>query len=229
MRTGIYVAILASVMCCSSTSAQQTLNAIDQGWYDEFGTHDSGNENYFVGFDNEFSGLVHRNFSAFDLSQLDQPIMTATLMLFNLDGTMGSGDGFSSDDPFETYSLFEFTSDIDQLLNGSGGISAFNELGSGLGFGSYDISVKDNGTFVEVTLNADAIQAINNIAFQDSGDQRIVFGGAITTLDFKNNEYAFAFSHEMPDVRLVVTSVPEPSSTLAIWILFGSQFRRRRK
>lgn len=212
--------IVLSLVVCGHVQAgdETTLFAVDTGWYDMTGFHDPVNVNYLVG---DFSGVNYHNFSVFDLSSIKLDILSANLMLFNI--AAPPIDGFGSPDPFETYALYDVTTDLAVLLDGTGGVGAYDDLADGIFYGSVDVTSADNGAFVKVELNSDAIAALN------SARGLFAFGGTITTLsDPDVNEFVFAGSHLMPDVRLVVTFVPAPG-TIALLATFGLRVIGRRR
>ncbi len=223
MKTFCCAAVVLSLVVCShgQASGEIELFAQDTGWYDAAGFHNPSNVNYVVG---DALGTNFHNFSVFDLSSITAPIVSARLLLFNGASPPNTADGYISPDPFETYAFFDVTTDIGVLTGGTGGVGAYDDLGGGTFYGSYDVSSADNGAFVIVDLNSDAIAALN------SAGGKFAFGGAITTISHPLDvqESAFWFSHESPDVRLIVT-IPAPG-TIALLATFGlGAIRRRRR
>ena len=205
--------------------AGTVLDAIDSGWYNEFGYHENNNENYIVG--NTFNLITHRDFFLFDLSGVGSTIASAELRLFNHSQLTSPSnvDGYISGDATETYVLYDVDTAIASLTSGGNGlVSHYNDLGSGTTFGSYIASAADNGTAISIPLNADAVQALNN----STGSFAI--GGAITTLriDRPYREHLFSNSHNPPNSRqLVLKFVPEPTTcTLALAALCFAVGRR---
>ena len=215
-RIIISAVLVAGLLLAASTGAQAALiqiTANDQGHYSDAGTHVTGNVNYIVG---EIStGTVFRNWFVFNtISTVGMAINNATLRIYNVDSPPSFSPGYLSTDLTETYSLFDVSTDIGTLTGGTGGVAAFNDLGSGVGYGSYIASAADNGTFIEIILNSAAISALNAA----NGD--IALGGALTTLGSIGEEHLFSFSQDNPSVELVVSTstIPIPA---ALW-LFGS-------
>ncbi len=196
------------VVPVSVNAAVVTIDALNQGWYDDTGSHISGNPNYLVG---DWAGIEFRNWFVFDLSAIGA-VSSATLRAYNIASPPGTEPGFISSDASETWSLFDIVTNINSLMDGTGGLSAFNDLAAGTGYGSQNVSTADNGAYVEVTLNASALAAISSAA----GNFGI--GGALTTLGGSGDEKLFWYSHEDPRVELVVNTIPVPA---AVW-LFGS-------
>lgn len=135
-------------------------SAYDQGWVNGGGRHYDWNDNYIVGYCDDAcpdGQDAYRNFFLFDLSNVTQPITSATLNLWNPFG------GFSSSDPFETYLLHSVNSSwYDDLTQTHVGNTAlFNALAGGVFYGSHVVSSALNATTVSITLNANALAAIN--------------------------------------------------------------------
>ena len=64
--------------------------------------------------------------------------------------------------PSATYTLYDVTTPIATLnADQSGAVAIYNDLGSGVAFGSVSVSAADNGTQVIVDLNAAGIAAVN--------------------------------------------------------------------
>jgi hypothetical protein len=142
--------------------AAAVLDAFDSGWYDNTGFHDPTNENYVTGLLPGAGEL--RNFFAFDPSGLpDGTITSAQFQAYNPGVGAGDfGDGFQSSDPTETYTLFNVTSPIGTVLGGGFGLTGiYNDLGSGLAYGSQTVSSADNGRLVTVTLSPAAVADLN--------------------------------------------------------------------
>ena len=177
------------------------LDAIDTGWYDQNGgvvNPAGGTTNYVAG---SFRNTEYRNFSVFNTSGIDGTVISATLRMYNLgQAAEGEVNGYRSPDSTETYALYEVESDLTGLQNGTLGVNGFTDLGDGTFFGDVIVSAADNGQFVEIELNTDAIAAIN------AANGEIAFGGAVTTLStpLEFREFIFGTSHERPDVELVV-------------------------
>src|SRR4051794_2112356 len=126
------ITLLIPLLVCQVASAQ-TLNisAIDRGRYDATGFHDPNNLDYGVGDIRASCPSCtddNRNFFVFDLSGVTQPIASAKLAL--------EASNVFSADPGEAYELHDVTTLITSLRNGTGGVAAWTDLGSGVVFGS---------------------------------------------------------------------------------------------
>jgi len=180
------------------------VNATDRGWYDDTGFHDPSNLNYIAGFDR---GTQYRDFFVFDLSGISNPIISASLRLWNpSNGTTGPG----------TFQVSDVSTPIPSLTaGGSGQTATFNDLGTGTSFGSVAVSTADNGTFVTVNLNASALAFLNaNLG------NTIAFGGQFITSG--NQTFAFTNSNILADTQLIYEApapnvVPAPAGI----VLFG--------
>jgi hypothetical protein len=118
--------------------------AFGSGWWNSTGFHSSGNKNYITG---QLRPTQYHDFFVVDLSTADLPVLDATLNLFN------PASGFSSDKPTETYTLFDVSTPIDQLrASGSGRTDIFDDLSTGVSFGSRIVSTADNGKVVNENL-----------------------------------------------------------------------------
>ena len=189
----------------------------DFGWYSQTGYHFNENTNYMVGDCRGSGGRCHqatnpnltvnlgdelRNFFVFDSSAISSNINSATLRIQMPEVNLADGStlsGFTSGDPFESYQLYGYNEDpysIDDLIAGdrngtSKGQGIFDRLGSGTTYTDqpFQLTNNDNGTFVNIPLNTEALDAIN------SGG-RFAFGGAFTELDSDpNDEFGFAYSN----------------------------------
>ena len=190
-----------------SHAATMTLNYVDSGWYDNSGFHGPMNENYLASDDN---GPIFRNWFVFDLSGVTDPIVSATLRLFN------PVRGFISADPTETYTLYDVTTSIASLTTGGAGlVSTYTDLGSGTQYGSKIVSAADNNTNVDIFLNANALTALNGA----SG--LFALGGAVTTLGVAGEEKIFSSTNSSSNVRQLVLEtqsnpIPEPGTMLLL-------------
>ena len=196
------------------------IEATDSGWYDEFGFHDPVNANYFAGWEPDFTGNLHRNFMVFDTSGITETATSATVRMYNPSVDFDAGDGYVSPDPSEIYRLYSVATDVNLLVNGNGGVGAFDDLGEGTEYGEVVMTAADNGTFVEIELNQAALARIND---PNDGPDLFVLGGAIATLQrpLDQPEWVFGFSTGSPGtVTLEVTTatIPEPSAFVVLML-----------
>lgn len=188
----------------TTTDGNAVLGATFTGWWDETGFHDAGNTNYIAGVcgssDNCFGNdLEVRNFFVFDLENVTGTILSASLSIGN-DATQG----YISPNPSSFFDVFAVLTPLDELTaSDTGRTDIFGDLADGVLYASQQVSAADNGTQVIISLNNDAIAALN-----DAIGNSFAFGGAVR------------FDHD----------VPEPASLALIGFgLAGLGLARRRK
>jgi len=172
------IAILLATMFVMFALPEQSyagvaINSTERGWYDQTGFHNPDNDNYIAGAED---GDTWHNFFVFNIPLIStgDPICGAILSLFNPETP---SIGYQSPDSQEIYAVFDVNTLIASLIAGTGGVSAYDDLGGGTSYGSKVVSASDNGQFVDIVLNDNAINALNAAV----GGQ-IAIGGALTTL-----------------------------------------------
>ena len=140
------------------------INSADSGWYNSLGTHDPTNTNYIAGLCSDCGGPTYRNFFTFNIPTAVITTATLSLNTFIYDST----------NPFETYTLFDITTNLNTLLGGTGGVGAYNDLGSGTVYGTRNYVAGDANLFRSITLNAAAIAAL-----QSASGGTFALGGAL--------------------------------------------------
>ena len=223
-RIGLSAAFLASVVSAPCHGAIITLDAVDSGTYQASGLHNPGIENYLTGIFRQ----EHRSFLLFDLSSLDGQIQSATLRLFNPEVSEFL-HGYVSPDPTETLNIYDVTTTASAIIGNTAGVGGFDDLGSGVLYGSRVVSAADNGFVVEIVLNTAALADLNSAA------GLFLFGGALGTLSGTADQHVFGFSmtdfvsDHTRQLVLDVQSVPEPSLLLATALgVLGLAWRERR-
>ena len=186
-----------------TTDGAFDIDAFEGGWYRSTGSHTPDNTNYAlcelgtVECDVNLT-FESNNFFAFRLGTITGTFLSATLSLFNPDG---------SNDLDGTVSLWDFGGDINSLLGGTGGVGAFNDLGSGILYGSRAVSVADENTQIVFNLNAVALAAIESALNANGGPGLFVIGGSLES-----------------------AQVPEPMTLTLVGIGLGAAgYRRRRR
>jgi hypothetical protein len=153
------------------------LNAINEGWYDSTGFHQANNQDYIVGncsINNCFGDTNYNNFFTFNLSDMRVPITSAVLSLGN-----PSGGFFGAP---STYTLHDVTTPYFDLFGDQyGATGIYSDLGSGVAYGSTTVDGSSNGNQVNITLNSDALNAIQAVEYQDSDFHLFSLGGTLTS------------------------------------------------
>ena len=225
MRQRVWFSVLAAAALAAPAHATIVqVTASDSGAYNSAGNHTPQNQNYITG---RADTTERRSFFVFDLTGISSPVTAATLNLYNPD-ISAFLKGYVSPDSTETLAVFDVSTPISTLsLGGLGIVGAFDDLGSGIPYGSVAVSPADNGQTVSMAFNSAGITAIN-AALGGS----IAFGGTLTTLGASSaDEHVFGFSTTSfagGDVRnLALTVVPEPSTRALLGLAAGLALSRR--
>ena len=144
----------------------------NQGWWSATGENFDSNGSYFVG--EAAFGHLNNNFSTFDISELSAPVSSATLEMPRFTGFSDSGA------LIHDYHLYDVITAPDILnMNVGASPAIFNDLGSGVSYGTHAISVAgDSSEILMLDLNANAIADLNTaIANRDSW---FSIGGTLT-------------------------------------------------
>ncbi len=204
-RLASIVACAATSAVCSFASAADTviLNPVDRGLYTQFGSHTPSNTFYAVGQFTDGIGQELRNFFVYDLSGIEGTIVDAKL-----------GYEFSSlisPEGFEDYELYDVTTPINQLVSGSAGEFAFDDLGTGELYGTHRFFDSQGNDPFEISLTPSAIDSLNN------ADGLWALGGRISTIDGQlgvTQEVSVVSSTQASDLSttpLILTIEPIPA------------------
>lgn len=167
------LSLTALLLALGSTRAADcplTFPVADAGWYNTANYHDPENVNYITGY--HAAGATElRNFFVFDLPVWSGAVAGAQLRIYTF--------SISTPQAAETYQLHDVTSSITTLVEGAGeGVTnVFNDLGSGLFYGARAITNHQADSYVTITLNSNAVAAINA-----AGGQSFALGGRVSTL-----------------------------------------------
>jgi hypothetical protein len=126
------VLVLFCILSGRLEAAITTINSFDNGWYRSDGFHNPPNTNTFTGFATN-SGY-HRSFYVFNLASLAGMNVTNVTIKFFVNGT-NLGNDLSKE-------LGQFGSEesIDALLDGTGGLAVYNDLGGGTSYGAIAVT-----------------------------------------------------------------------------------------
>jgi hypothetical protein len=206
----------------SAYAAMITVNALDQGWYNDDGEHFPLIENYAAGICVPCSAaaVVFRNFFIFDLSGVSGPVTSATLRL--------STRNFLSGDLTETYTLFDVSTPLASLAAGTGGVAAFNDLGGGVSYGSRIYSESDDDFVRDILLGPSGVAAVQAALGGGFG-----IGGAVTSLSGNHDfESIFGENSDPFTISLVLNTgraVPEPATMMLVGTALACLAVRRRR
>ncbi len=222
-RNFIAPIVTAALLTLTPAVAQAQIVTISSTVHDGYRNDGAigGFNSYMCGDPLNDAVAENRAFLVFDLGPNTTPIIAASLRLFNPTNGFGSTQG-----PTEDLTIFDVSTPIANLIAGTGGVAAFNDLGTGTVYAVRTFSTADNNSFIDITLNSAAILALN------SSSGQFAFGGAITTLvDPFVGEREEVFRDSSGRVtQLVLTTVPEPSSIVLSCIgLAAAVIRRRRR
>jgi hypothetical protein len=139
------------------------------GWYDETGSHSAFNPNYIAGVCGSSDACNGNDLDQHDFFVFSIPSGTytsAVLQIYNPGVAAGdANDGYICPCGSLTYTNWDVLTAIADLeASNSGRIDIYNDLGSGVQFGSVTVTAASDGTFVNITLDAAALAAINAAA-----------------------------------------------------------------
>lgn len=215
----LLTAALPTLSTGHATAKTVVLDALDSGWYEADGSHFVAVENYFTGFSTS-QGQEVRSFIMFDLSGVSETVLGARLLLEN-----SNPAGYLSPDPSEMLTIFDVTSSLVALRQGTGGTAAFDDLGSGTVFGTRGVSSADNGGTVDIDLGPPAVAAL------DGAGGLFAFGGTLTTLSGQTavDEVVFRFSSAGFARQLELTLTPVPLALPLLGMALGGLWLARRR
>jgi len=205
LRTTVSIASIALVcltltgLAPTASAATITLDATSRGWFTSGGLGIGGTagSNYLAG---EYETQEYRNYFTFDLSGVTDLIVSASLRI-----TAGT---YRSPDASETFALFDVSTPFASLTDGTGGVAAFTDLGSGTSYGSRAFTASDPYDIpVTFALNG---AALTNL--QAAVGALFGMGGAITTISGSADQLVFGgtgFNGGAP-VQLALETAPAP-------------------
>lgn len=155
-----------------------TLTTIDRGWYEIGDTTLLNNTNYATGTDG--GEIIANDYFTFDLTGIADPIVDATLLLYNPIAGVDPNNGYISPNPFETLRLFDVSSNLDAMINDQPVAGAFLDFATGALYGTRVVSATDNGQIISISLSAAALNDLNVARL--ASDPRWAVGGTINDL-----------------------------------------------
>lgn len=213
----------AAIFRFNTSDNQFTPGTDNQGWWSDTRKNSDSNDSYLVG---KVGGDIHRNFFTFNLSSLNQEVVSAYLNLRPYK---------SGSNPTQNLEFFDVSTSATTLNNNNGSsVAIFEDLGTGKSYGKTIVGTGSSGTgILLISLNAAAVADINTAA---GGFFSI--GGTLDdkSLDRPRNQFLFGDSSGTGVQRLFVRTAepaPEPSSVLGIlsFGVFGAGWvlKRRQK
>ena len=178
------------------------------GWYDDTGFHDPTNPNYIAGVcgSSDACNGNDLNYHDFFVFQIPSGSYTsAVLRIYNPGIVAGdTNNGYICPCSSLTYTNWDVTTPdtVLEALN-SGRTDIFDDLGSGVLYGSVVVTAASDGTYIDISLDAAALAAINAHA----GDGNFAIGGA---------------------VNMVTTPEPGTLSLMGTGLLVGAGLIRRK-
>ena len=200
------------------TSDSQFDTGVDnQGWWSDTRINSDDHDGYITGIAADGD---HRSFFTFDLSSLSLPVISATLELTRFE--------YWSTAESETLGLFDVSTDAVTLNNNVGtNESVYNDLGTGVSYGEFEILREELSTDVlSFNLNAEAIFDINAAmgGWFSVGGSLLSPGSPMPD----GTELLFGVSQYDRVQQLIVEVIPEPG-TLFLLGLGGLFVRKRRR
>lgn len=237
--------IMAAAGLVAFGSAQaNVLNSADNGWYDDTGFHNPDNTNIFTGWISNGEQNEVRSFFVFDISALNAPVSSASFMTpastnSGCPGRLSSTGCYESTDGAELIAFYGVDTPIQDLIDGVGGVSAYDDLGGGTRYGSdlvsagfFDPMPEVGFSFQQTALN-DLNAAIAN------NDQFFAIGAVLVELARGPNTegiWSFSDATNFSAGRLMFETVEAPVPVPAALPLMaaglgalGAAARRRRK
>jgi PEP-CTERM motif len=155
--------VINGTLIFDTSDSPITIGVDNQGWWSAGQDNIDGNANYFVGVSS--GDIDHRNFFSFDVSSLDVPATSAYLSLPRFET--------SPSFPIE-YTLWDVATPASTLnVNNGVNLGIYDDLGTGIAYGSVLVNDLRTPDPLIVRLNASALEAIN------STDKYFSVGGSV--------------------------------------------------
>ncbi len=219
IRRRILSLLIAGVLLSFAMPAFSiSLTPIDRGWFRADGLHTANQNNTFTG---TFGGQGYRSFYAFDVDNIGGNWNQATI---NIDLDLYfNGDATES---FEIFAVFSPAASVTagHLAGSAAGQAIYNDLGTGVSYGTGTVTAASVGSTLSFVLNAAAVADINAAR----GGQWI-FSIVHTSGNGGNQGIRFGTNGAWDAGTTSGASIPEPTQTalLAIALLALGRGRRR--
>lgn len=140
----------------------------DSGWWNSLVGHDASNHNYIAGHPINTGGPGNfNNYFTFDLSGISGTITTASLNLYTYTAAGSSID----------YQLFDVTSPLSAVHATGHNAGVYNDLMTGMSYGSFIYNSSDSDQFRSILLNSDGVSALNSAIGGEFGIGGTIIGG----------------------------------------------------
>ncbi len=191
---GLLAIVSFAALCSTASAATVDVQSFNAGWYSNTGATPD--------LTNIIDDSTRNNYFAFDLSGISGTVTAATLTIFG-----GNGNTNAAGASGVTYSVFDVSTNVTALTTRSGGIAAFNDLASGLLYGSTLLSLPAGfGAMPEVVVDLAG----------GLGDINSALGGFFAVGGTGNQTSGFLWiSSNQPvaaQLSLTVAAVPVPAA-----------------
>ena len=226
----ILVSVVSLFGACLAPAAI-VLQSVSRGWMSSVpeapDVIDTYYNNYFTGYATA-TPAEYRSFFIFDFSSLAEPVASATLSIYQPPNGYWGGDS----EEITFYDVSDST--IQALRAGMIGLPGlFDDLGTGMPYGSYSVTPSQSGTFLHFRLGDRFIEAA------DSTSGLLALGGRLTLTLPDADEYIFGYSATwQPEDGLAYLTletgggvIPEPSAYGVVGVLTllaAAAWQRRR-
>jgi hypothetical protein len=157
------------------------------GWYNSSGFHGASNPDYIVGLCGSSDSCnggdtVTNNFLVFSVPAGQYTSATISAYLPNPGLITAGTSAFYCACSSLTYQLWDVSTPIGELVaSQSGRTDIYNDLGSGVLFGSVVITPGEQGTQILISLNAAGLASVNAAAGNEWAVGGSIFGAETTT------------------------------------------------
>lgn len=219
MKKTLIGALFGGLMFAVPVSAATVdLLSYDNGWYHSNGQHLTNNPNII-------DTSRYNNWFAFDLSGVTGEIVSAVLTVFG-----GNGSYYNTSDS-TSYRIYDVATAVPVLTSGGGGVSAYNDLGSGDLYGSATVATTPYAQLPMPEVTVHLSGALSDISAALGG--LFALGGTSNV-----SHYLWGGSNALPAAKLtletaMISPAPVPLPAGGVLLLtamagLGVLHRRRR-